>query len=75
MKVLEALAGGLAGACVLTIAHESLRRVVPEAPRMDILGMRAIAKLMEKAGQSLQISTASRSTHDSPRYEAHMKCV
>ena len=47
---MEALAGGLVGACVLTLAHESLRRVVPEAPRMDILGMRAIAKLMEKAG-------------------------
>ncbi|MBC5776006.1 hypothetical protein H8S95_18160 [Pontibacter sp. KCTC 32443] len=50
MKILEALAGGLAGACVLTLAHESLRRVVPEAPRMDVLGMRAIAKLMEKGG-------------------------
>jgi len=50
MKILESLAGGLAGACILTIAHESLRRVNPDAPRMDILGMRAIAKLMEKAG-------------------------
>ena len=50
MKVLEALAGGLVGACVLTLAHESLRRVVPEAPRMDILGMRAIAKIMDNAG-------------------------
>lgn len=50
MKVLEALAGGLAGACILTLTHESLRRVVPEAPRMDVLGMRAIAKIMEKAG-------------------------
>lgn len=50
MKVLEALAGGLIGACVITVVHESLRRVVPEAPRMDILGMRAIAKIMNKAG-------------------------
>ena len=50
MKILESLAGGLAGACLLTIAHESLRRVNPDAPRMDILGMRAIAKLMQKAG-------------------------
>ena len=50
MKILEALAGGLAGACVLTIAHESLRKVNPDAPRMDVLGMRAIAKLMKKAG-------------------------
>ena len=50
MKIMEALAGGLIGACVVTVVHESLRRVVPEAPRMDILGMRAIAKLMKKAG-------------------------
>ncbi|MEJ8758621.1 hypothetical protein WG947_16520 [Pontibacter sp. H259] len=50
MKILESLAGGFAGACILTIIHESLRRVNPDAPRMDILGMRAIAKLMEKAG-------------------------
>ncbi|MBJ6120133.1 hypothetical protein JAO76_18150 [Pontibacter sp. BT310] len=50
MKIMEALAGGLTGACVLTLTHESLRSIVPEAPRMDILGMRAIAKLMEKAG-------------------------
>lgn len=50
MKILEALAGGLAGACLVTLTHESLRRVVPDAPRMDILGMRAIAKIMEKAG-------------------------
>ncbi|MBB6611516.1 hypothetical protein H7F15_10750 [Pontibacter sp. Tf4] len=50
MKLLESLAGGLAGACILTAVHESLRRVNPDAPRMDVLGMRAIARLMEKAG-------------------------
>ena len=51
MSVIKALAGGLAGACILTVAHESLRRMVPEAPRMDLLGMRAIAKTMKKAGE------------------------
>jgi hypothetical protein len=43
--MLKALAGGLAGACALTLIHEAARRVMPDvAPRMDVLGMRAIAK-------------------------------
>jgi hypothetical protein len=40
---IEALAAGAAGATVLTLAHEAARRVVPNAPRMDVLGRRAIA--------------------------------
>lgn len=51
MSVLKALAGGLAGACVLTLVHETTRRLVPEAPRMDVLGMRAIVKGLKSAGQ------------------------
>ena len=47
----KAIAGGLAGAVVLTVVHETLRRFVPDAPRMDVLGMRSISKLMEKADQ------------------------
>ena len=43
------MASGLAGAVVLTVVHESLRRFVPDAPRMDVLGMRSIEKLMAKA--------------------------
>ncbi|WP_299708921.1 hypothetical protein [uncultured Pontibacter sp.] len=50
MEVSKALVSGLAGAVALTIAHETLRRLVPEAPRMDVLGMRAISKAMKKAG-------------------------
>ena len=49
--MMKAMAGGLAGACVLTLVHESLRRIVPDAPRMDVLGMRSISKLMHKAGE------------------------
>lgn len=45
------MAGGLAGAVVLTVVHETLRRFVPDAPRMDVLGMRSIEKLMTKADQ------------------------
>ncbi|WP_242929526.1 hypothetical protein [Pontibacter vulgaris] len=51
MKATNALTAGLAGACIVTAMHETLRRVVPDAPRMDLLGMRAIAKLMRKAGE------------------------
>jgi hypothetical protein len=48
---LEAVASGVAGACALTLLHETVRRVLPDAPRMDVLGMRAIAKSMRKADQ------------------------
>lgn len=50
MGIIKSLAGGLAGACFLTLIHETTRRLVPEAPRMDVLGMRAIAKGMKGAG-------------------------
>ncbi|OKL41113.1 hypothetical protein [Pontibacter flavimaris] len=50
-NAIKAMAGGLAGACVLTLVHETVRRLVPDAPRMDVLGMRAISKLMKMAGE------------------------
>ncbi|GAB3200772.1 hypothetical protein ABID22_003517 [Pontibacter aydingkolensis] len=50
-NALKAMASGLAGAVVLTVVHETLRRFVPNAPRMDVLGMRSIEKLMTKADQ------------------------
>ena len=43
---------GMAGACALTLLHESARRAVPNAPRMDVLGMRAIGALCRRFGQS-----------------------
>jgi hypothetical protein len=49
--MLRAMAGGAAGACAVTALHESGRHTLPEAPRMDVLGMRAIAKGMEYMGQ------------------------
>jgi hypothetical protein len=52
MKLWKALGGGLAGATVLTLIHETARRINPDAPRMDLLGMRAIAKLMQGAGET-----------------------
>jgi hypothetical protein len=49
MEALESFGSGVAGACALTLIHETVRRVVPDAPRMDVLGMRAIAKSMRAA--------------------------
>lgn len=46
MKTVAAISSGLAGACALTLLHESARRLVPEAPRADVLGERAIKKVM-----------------------------
>lgn len=48
--LVQAISGGIAGACAVTALHESARRTVPEAPRMDILGMRAISRGLEAMG-------------------------
>lgn len=49
MKATQVFGSGLAGALALTLLHESARRFIPAAPRMDVVGMRAIAKTMRKA--------------------------
>jgi hypothetical protein len=49
MKLSSALGGGIAGAVVLTVIHESLRRLNANAPRMDLLGMEAIEKTLDSA--------------------------
>ena len=46
-SVLQAIETGVAGACTLTFLHESARRLLPNAPRLDTLGRRAIARAME----------------------------
>lgn len=51
MKTTNALLGGLAGATLLTLVHETTRQLVPTAPRMDLLGEQALSKLLTKAGQ------------------------
>ena len=50
MKASNSLAGGLAGALVLTVMHELIRRKVDDAPRMDRLGEQAINKTLKTAG-------------------------
>ncbi|SFE60889.1 hypothetical protein [Spirosoma endophyticum] len=49
--ILQSLGSGLAGACALNILHETVRHFVDEAPRVDIVGERAIKKMVKKVGQ------------------------
>ncbi|WP_046244028.1 hypothetical protein [Hymenobacter terrenus] len=50
MKLLTSLAAGLTGAVALTLLHETARRLRPgDAPRMDVLGMRGLRKILQKA--------------------------
>jgi hypothetical protein len=35
---------------VLTVAHELVRKTKPDAPRLDILGMRGVSKVMSMFG-------------------------
>ncbi|AMJ67244.1 hypothetical protein [Hymenobacter sp. PAMC 26628] len=50
MKILPSLAAGLAGALALTALHETVRRLRPrDAPRMDLLGERALRQLLAQA--------------------------
>lgn len=39
--------GGLAGAAALTLVNETVKRVDKDAPRLDLLGMNATAKLVK----------------------------
>lgn len=52
MKPTIALGSGLAGAATMTLIHEAVKRVVPNAPRMDLLGMNALSKMMRNAGKN-----------------------
>lgn len=44
MSVMKAIAAGVAGAVTMTALHQGLRGVTRDAPRLDILGMRSLAK-------------------------------
>jgi hypothetical protein len=46
----RAITAGAAGACATTILHELTRRRTPDAPRADLLGMQALARLLRAAG-------------------------
>lgn len=50
MNFLRMLLSGVAGAAALTAVHQVVKETVPNAPRMDVLGMRSIEGLCEKFG-------------------------
>ena len=50
--------GGLAGACALTLLNESVKKLDKDAPRMDLLGMNAVARLTK--GNNILAQTASK---------------
>jgi hypothetical protein len=52
----DALLSGLAGATALTAVHQIARAVTDSAPRMDVVGMRALARGINAAGGEAQRS-------------------
>ncbi len=42
----QAIVSGLAGALVVTALNETVRRVLPHAPRMEVIGERALARTL-----------------------------
>jgi hypothetical protein len=42
----NALAAGFIGAATTNVLHEAVRRTVPNAPRVDLLGMQALSKML-----------------------------
>lgn len=55
---LKSTIGGLAGACTLTLLNESVKKLDKDAPRMDLLGMNAVARLMK--GNNVLTQTANK---------------
>jgi hypothetical protein len=51
MSILNALASGVAGAVTLNLIHESVRRALPHAPRVDVIGTRAVRRSFEAVGR------------------------
>ena len=48
--MLTALGSGIVGATALTAVHETARHLIPHAPRMDVIGGRAITRPLRAAG-------------------------
>lgn len=47
MNMLKSLVAGFAGAAALNILHETLKKLDPEAPRIDLVGEEAVKKSAE----------------------------
>lgn len=50
MSPTRAITAGVFGAGTLTAIHETVRRIRPDAPRMAVLGTRALAKAARRLG-------------------------
>jgi hypothetical protein len=48
--MLRSLFNGFVGATALTVAHQFLKSRLPDAPRMDVLGMRGLEKVCTALG-------------------------
>jgi hypothetical protein len=51
MSVFKALVSGLVGAATVTLVNEAARQVLKDAPRLDVLGKRAFAFPLMRAGR------------------------
>lgn len=49
-ELLGAAVAGLAGSAAVNLAHETTRHLTPNAPRVDIVGMRALARVVRAGG-------------------------
>src|SRR5688500_5522408 len=47
MNFAKSLIAGFAGAAALNILHETMRKLDPEAPRLDLVGKQAVKKSAE----------------------------
>ena len=61
-KLTSSLLAGLAGASALTAVHQLARRYVPNAPRMDVLGKRALTRLSSGQAAALPAQDLERIT-------------
>jgi hypothetical protein len=52
MSLSKALTSGVAGAVALNLVHETARHLVPEAPRVHKVAMRAIARPLRRLGRT-----------------------
>ena len=55
----DAIISGMAGAAALTAVHQAARLVTDSAPRMDVVGMRAIARGRDAAGSPAALAGAT----------------
>jgi hypothetical protein len=62
MSLVAALVSGAAGACAVTGINETARQAVDEAPRLDELGMRAVAQGLQAVGVAPPAGPALRAT-------------